>query len=758
MIAEKRISINRCVSGIYLRWYFNGWHYYNFTNGYEIVMKTESMDTQITKVFSVISKIERPTKLKAEYSYQVEIEGIPAGMVDGFNSLLMAEKVEQYESGWYEVDITRNEHQIQEEQSPGYKLSFEITRKELPNTPAAFQKTQYLYVNDTLIDLDDSEVIPINRQVNDIAEMQDRQSDFTAGFKIRKTRAMRLLFELAGEVGSNTTFPYVKHDCKLVQEGIEIISGGYIILDKGNDQYYEASVYSGNLNFFKELEGKKLSDLSLTSTNHTWNAVTQAASNAGDLDYIYPLCEPTDDGGLAPVTDDGSRVNMFGGYIWPFVKMKAIWDGIISTAGFTATGDILTNPIFMKMFMPISTLKVSNIQIYQYLYSLYKNETRTYSDALTVLSGGSLIIGDSTFAGGVYACPYTGTYKFRVVIITSIYLSPPAVYVRDGATDTELTINDALTYSIAFKTAYTYEGEYAATAGANLTFVVSPCLLYYYLNSITNIDVTAIGYSSPVVCKNHLPDMSQTEFIKMVCNLFGLIPDANSKDNKINFWNYSELYDNLFKARDWSNYLSEREDEIEFKFGDYAQNNYLRYKESDDVKKDNGLGIMQVGDETLPIDKDVVSIPVSTCDEVTILTDVDVSRIAFNKWNTDDQVYDSEDSIDPRIVYVSQCANTKTFGIEDNASPVNVSDTVSPKKASSAQLALSTLVTNYSGLSRMLTKTNLRRAKFNLPVYEVAGFQYKIPIYLSQYKAYFYVNKINNYIPGKLCTIDLIKL
>jgi hypothetical protein len=33
-----------------------------------------------------------------------------------------------------------------------------------------------------------------------------------------------------------------------------------------------------------------------------------------------------------------------------------------------------------------------------------------------------------------------------------------------------------------------------------------------------------------------------------------------------------------------------------------------------------------------------------------------------------------------------------------------------------------------------------------------------IPIYLSQYKAYFYVNKINNYVPGKLCTIDLIKL
>jgi hypothetical protein len=88
---------------------------------------------------------------------------------------------------------------------------------------------------------------------------------------------------------------------------------------------------------------------------------------------------------------------------------------------------------------------------------------------------------------------------------------------------------------------------------------------------------------------------------------------------------------------------------------------------------------------------------------------------------------------------------------------------ISPKKASSLEVSFSYLIPNeinlgYSGLSRLLTKTNLRRAKFNLPVYEVAGLKHYIPIYLSQYKAYFYVNKINNYVPGKLCTIDLIKL
>jgi len=109
-------------------------------------------------------------------------------------------------------------------------------------------------------------------------------------------------------------------------------------------------------------------------------------------------------------------------------------------------------------------------------------------------------------------------------------------------------------------------------------------------------------------------------------------------------------------------------------------------------------------------------------------------------------------------VYVKQISNTKTFGIRNQLVGGATYDTVAPKVSSSLEVSFSSLMINYSGLSRLLTKTNLVRAKFNLPVYEVAGLKHYMPIYLSQYKAYFYVNKINNYVSGKLCTIDLIKL
>jgi hypothetical protein len=189
----------------------------------------------------------------------------------------------------------------------------------------------------------------------------------------------------------------------------------------------------------------------------------------------------------------------------------------------------------------------------------------------------------------------------------------------------------------------------------------------------------------------------------------------------------------------------------------------MKYKESEDVIIGNGDGTMEIDDETLPMEKDVVELPVSSCDEVDVLITAPaarISRIAFNKYNNDTDAYDSSKSIDPRIVYVRQLGNTKTFGIRDTPGTphVNWTNIVSPMVASSLEVSFSYLVTNYAYLSRLLTKANLRRAKFNLPVYEVDGLKHYIPIYLSQYKAYFYDNKINNFVPGQLCITELIKL
>jgi len=751
------IKISECTEGIYLRWWFNGFHYFNFQNGYEIVMQSESLDTQVTRMFSRVSKVERSTKLDAEYSYQVILKGITAANIGGFTGLLMAEKVEQYEGvKWYEVEITRGDHLIKNPDTDAYIFDFTVTRKEMPLRSTVFQNLIKLYIGDTLCDLDDDEIIPLNKQVNDIAEMQDRQSDFTAQFRIRKTRVMRALFELSGEVGANTTFPYQKQTCRFIQDSVEIITAGEMILDKTDDQYYYVSILSGNRSFFNVITDKKLADIT-TIADHDWTIANIKASQDSVAlpDYLYPLCEPSDDAGIAPLALAGNTINIYGGFIWPFFKVSKLWDEIFADAGYSKSGDILTDDRFLSMYMPISDLNITKGSSDKYLYSVWwSGYHTTVNGELLAFTGAVLINGDEIFRLGYYILPYSGTYKMTVITSTLFGFAPTLSVYLDGAYDGDMTlVNIGLIYR-------TWEYEITGTAGQPIAILTTSILYYYYSVAITEITGAILDYSSTIIAANHLPDFSQTDFLKLICNMFGLIPEVTPRDRKIKFWNYSDLYKNMAIARDWSVYLSEREDESEFKYGDYAQSNSLNYKESDDVIKDNGKGIMQINDETLQSQKDIIDLPLSTCDEVIIATTTPtiVSRIAFNKYDNKAGAYAQEKTIDARVVYVKR-ATGRTFVAWDTvARDANSQSIADARIASSLEISFSNLVTNYASLSRLLTRTNLRRAKFNLPVYEVAGLKHNVPVYLSQYKAYFYVNKINNYVSGRLCTVDLIKL
>ncbi len=787
MIKLIRIPIVRGHSnGIYLRWYYNGWHYYYFQNKREVVMSTSSMDKQITQVYSVISRIERATKITAEYSYMVALENISEGDIDGFAGLLIAEKVEQYDGGvWYEVDITRDSIPIMVEGATRYSLEFEITRKEMPNTPAVYQKRMNFYISDTLCDVDDNEIIAVNKQVSDIGEMKDRKTDFTATFRVRKSRVMKALFQLTGEAGANTSFPYTKQPCRFIQDGIELITNGRVVVEKSDEQYYTVSAYSGNKDFFSLIEDLKINDLTLSTCDHTWTADVQAASNTADLDYIYPGVEPSDDSGIIPLTDDGDRAEVYGGWVWPYVRLKAIFDEILSNSGYTAEGDILTNEKFLSLYMPIANREISALD--RWLFSGTDNAWRVYTSYDSVFTEQflwtNIIVGKDDIAWQLneLLAMVSGKFTIDIQVLEKLQegyeCTGIVMQILSGSTYIDfITVNDYVVMQnptgeqVVLKR-FTVEED--LVFGQRFRFMMQLTHTGSILNrkwtgvnwaiQITKIDAPKVTYGSTfnssigTSIANNLPDISQTEFIKLICNMFALIPEADARTRKILFWNYQLLYDNIPVARDWSEYLSEADDDVEFKFGNYAQKNYMKYKASQDVLENNGMGVLGVLDETLEASRDAFTLPVSYSDEIIVLTDVLINRIGFNKYSSKDAAYESNTKIDARIVYIKEEPG-KTFGFRTLVGGGTSYDAVDCKVSTTLEVSFPSLISNYVGLSRMLHQTNLRKAKFNLPAYEVAGFKHYIPVYLKQYKAYFYVNKISNYVVGKLCTVELIKL
>jgi hypothetical protein len=163
----------------------------------------------------------------------------------------------------------------------------------------------------------------------------------------------------------------------------------------------------------------------------------------------------------------------------------------------------------------------------------------------------------------------------------------------------------------------------------------------------------------------------------------------------------------------------------------------------------------------------MIELPFSTCDRVYILDNifhVEVSRIGFNEWDSQDGEFQPVEEIDPRIVHVAPCGTltsppyNKVMGLRASYAPGVATDIDNPRKASSLEVSFSSLIGNYTGLSRMLTRSCFRKVKMNLPAHEVAMFSHRVPVYLAQYSAYYYVNKISNYVAGKLCEVELIQL
>jgi len=66
---------------------------------------------------------------------------------------------------------------------------------------------------------------------------------------------------------------------------------------------------------------------------------------------------------------------------------------------------------------------------------------------------------------------------------------------------------------------------------------------------------------------------------------------------------------------------------------------------------------------------------------------------------------------------------------------------------------------NYYTLSNsMLNKAKWMEAQFWLTDEDIEGFDHFTPVYIAKYGAYFYVNKIKNFVSGELTKCELVKL
>jgi len=506
-----------------------------------------------------------------------------------------------------------------------------------------------------------------------------------------------------------------------------------------------------------------------------------------------------------------------------------------------------------------------------------------------------ILLGDDLFRSNCeYSAPVKADYTFRLEFYTkpaSHYPTLPSSVkfykngVEDGNSSGELTNFYSDGWYWNQKTfEYTVED---LDRNDKVTFYCDECHVNYLVIRCVNVVKSSIGYGdTDLSLAVNLPDMSQKDFIKGICNMYGLIPQSLS-GNHIHFWTYDDAINNISIAEDWSAYLSVKNTNTNFRLDGYARKNRFSYKESDDVAKGVTDGYIRVNDQTLDKEKDILELPFSSVDEVYLYDAVPTARIAINKLNEDQLTYTMNDKIDGRMVIVDtagtdehpnlisdgyingtaytsslsplrtvklEAGKTYTFSwlaystgtwacsiryysgvtiIENHdawrysadgaysiksltftatnsgtfkldlvritnpstlyitwvmlqegsvlidqttqwkdvytAKTLNIYDDealfsthteiTDPKIARGIPLYFGSLLAeNYKGLNQILTNTVTRTLKFNLPALKVANLKHYIPIYLEQYNEHYIVNKISNYVEGKLCEVELIKI
>lgn len=222
------------------------------------------------------------------------------------------------------------------------------------------------------LDTYDSEPISFNFNITDISDLSAKKSSYSKTIKLPDTDNNRIVFTDIFNIDSslNGTIPSSfnvskKVRCYATGDNILLFKGNLqltnIVYDYNtNEHFYEVVIFADNDTLFKTIGEKYLSDLDLSSYDHTFNRnniISSWGLNGGDSTFT--------NGYFYPLIDYG-----YGFYLWrqfsiiknpirydflkPAVYAKVVFDKIFSEAGYSYTSDFLNSERFTDLILPFS--------------------------------------------------------------------------------------------------------------------------------------------------------------------------------------------------------------------------------------------------------------------------------------------------------------------------------------------------------------------------------------------------------------------
>lgn len=597
-----------------------------------------------------------------------------------------------------------------------------------------------IFCNGESLDMYADKGLKYSIQVNDIAELKDRQTSYTKTYDLPKTpKNVRILGGLG--IPSDTSIsPYTRPKCQIKIDGFDFISKGWLNVTD-TDENYNISVYSGIIEFFKAIENKTLgNDLDLSEINHVKDVDTVIDSFTNPA-YRYLI---TDYNGLTHYGTTGEKINI--DYLVPSVSVKYLWDKVHALNAFTYSGIVFDSALFNNLWItypePLTVDDVTNKLTTTGDWTRPENPPYPYPFSQMSLVG--------LTGGNKWTVPEKGKYKISFKVDPEfIYVYPYRYPTGENAQYlVENMTTGAVTELLSIPPVNLHQESVRIldlNAGDVLRF-------YQYFNYPrfpwrTVADLKIDKFDDPGVDFNvELGDFGITDFVKEVLNMFGLTPFPDENSRNIDYKLTSERIITA-EVVDWTSKYIERTGE-EYTYNSYAQRNVFAYQYNDKEGNYNDGAILI---NNVNLNESKVAFKSRMYSPEKIKTNFFLGSVGSKPLNVF-KLYEKDvkddgsveyKGLDKRYHYV-RSKNIITDVTVGSASMVEEQAVESLPLADFSDLTWPRiLVSFYQQMGRILNDSRIHDLDLNLSPGDILQIDLKKLYYFAQEQQYYILNKVN---------------
>ena len=594
-----------------------------------------------------------------------------------------------------------------------------------------------LIINGYDIELIPDEKIARTLQVNDILSINNRQTNYTNTFSIKRTDKNKKAFDYLGVVSVLSYVPYRLNEVYLYSDDGECIVYKGRAVVQSTDKDYKINIYDGNIDLYKAIENKSLGDLDLSQIDHNKILSTVVNSFTANLNYKYIVADYN-----GKMVYNSNRINI--DYLVPSAKVSYLWNKIFTEYGFTYSGSIFNTVDFTNLWLTYPKFQETT-QIVTEIFNVTTAVSSTpVFPTFIVPETGTYQIGGNNISGSITVSLFTygGTLIETITITPSLFIN--GVSVTNNATF-NLNIGDVVTLDFVYPNLNNAD---VITAVDNAPFQTQLIVSQYQ--------------GVPISFTNELKDFSIRDFITEILNRFGLTPFKDKYSDHYKFLTLQELLQDN-QTIDWSREKNKFVEKISerYIFGSYAQENNFTYKYND-AESDYYNSDILINNVNLPDSKTVVNSRFFAPEKDRTVLIHDLQSNVYKMWNKEvkDDGTITYKPLQKRYFLMREASHTFTTNTQIGSESLGTHQTITTIPVETFyNLRMQDIIRNYYGaIGSILNYSKIVDATIYLSENDISNMDFSKLYWIKELSSYFLLNKVLNFVKKGIIRVELIKV